>query len=86
MCKYLLSEILNLLRHAVLLLLLLRLLLVLRESGLDLVQRRALYLHGHAQVALVLLPVDVVQEVDGVLHDAVTDVAVIPEREDKHLV
>ena len=44
----------------------------------DLVQRGPLYLHGHAEVPLVLAAVDVVQVVDGVLHDAVACLAVIP--------
>ena len=59
--------------------LLLQLLLVGGEARLDLVERRALDLHGHAEVALVLAPVDVVEVVDRVLDDAVACLAVIPE-------
>ena len=47
----------------------------------DLVQRGPLNLHGHAEVPLVLAAVDVVQVVDGVLHDAVARLAVVPVEE-----
>ena len=47
----------------------------------DLVQRGPLNLHGHAEVPLVLAAVDVVQVVDGVLHDAVACLAVVPVAE-----
>ena len=65
------------------LLLLLLLLLVGGEARLDLVERGALDLHGHAEVALVLAAVDVVEVVDRVLDDAVACLAVIPIRRRK---
>lgn len=73
----LLPPVLHGLREVVLPLLLLALGLVEGEALLDLLQRAALDLHAHAQVALVLLAVDVVQEVDRVLHHAVAHVAVV---------
>ena len=60
------------------LLLLLLFLLVGGEARLDLVERGALDLHGHAEVALVLAAVDVVEVVDRVLDDAVACLAIIP--------
>uniref|UniRef100_A0A1B0DLN3 Uncharacterized protein n=1 Tax=Phlebotomus papatasi TaxID=29031 RepID=A0A1B0DLN3_PHLPP len=61
----------------IVLLFLLHLLLVHLKAFLHLVQGAPLNLHGHPKVPLMLFPIDVIQEINGILDHTVAHIAIV---------